>query len=158
MSADPATAPTQRDIDMMRRALALAAEAAERGDIPVGAVIYKGDEIVGEGANRREIDADPTGHAEVVAMRMAGKRLGSWRLIGCSMAVTLEPCPMCAGAMVNARLDRVVWGANDPKAGACASLYEIHADPRLNHRLEGVGGVLRDECVAVLREFFKPRR
>jgi tRNA(adenine34) deaminase len=150
--------PTDRDVAMMRRALALASEAAGRGDIPVGAVIYKGDEVVGEGANRRELDDDPTGHAEIVAMRMAGQRLGTWRLHGCSMAVTLEPCPMCAGAMVNARLDRVVWGANDPKAGACTSLYEIHADPRLNHRLEGTGGVLQDECVAILRDFFKSRR
>ncbi len=147
-----------RDVAMMRRALALATEAAASGDIPVGAVIYKGDEIVGEGANRREVDDDPTGHAEIVALRDAGRKLGSWRLHGCTMAVTLEPCPMCAGALVNARLDRVIWGANDPKAGACCSLYEIHADPRLNHRVEGTGGILREACVEVLRDFFRDRR
>ncbi len=146
------------DVRMMRRAIELAAEAAEVGDIPVGAVIYRDGEILGEGANRREIDNDPTAHAEVVAMRAAGGRLGSWRLNGCVMAVTLEPCPMCAGAMVNARLNRVVWGADDAKAGACRSLYEIHSDPRLNHRLEGVGGVLAEECADLLRQFFKTRR
>ncbi|MDP7071025.1 MAG: tRNA adenosine(34) deaminase TadA [Phycisphaerales bacterium] len=152
------TAVDGLDLAMMRRAIELAEEAADRGDIPVGAVIYRGDEILGEGANRREIDNDPTAHAEVVAMREAGNRSGSWRLHGCTMAVTLEPCPMCAGAMVNARLDRVVWGADDPKAGACRSLYEIHADPRLNHRLEGTGGVLAEACVDLLQRFFKSRR
>lgn len=146
------------DLRMMHRALALAAEAAARGDIPVGAVVYRGDEILGEGANRREADHDPTAHAEIVAMREAGRRIGSWRLHGCAMAVTLEPCAMCAGAMVNARLERVVWGADDAKAGACRSLYTIHADPRLNHRLEGVGGVLMDESVALLQGFFSNRR
>ena len=150
--------PNEYDLIMMRRALALAGEAADRGDIPVGAVVYRGDEILGEGANRRECDHDPTGHAEIVAIREAGRRLGSWRLLGCTMAVTLEPCAMCAGAMVNARLERVLWGADDAKAGACRSLYEIHADPRLNHRLEGVGGVLKDESVALLQEFFNARR
>lgn len=146
------------DITMMQRALTLAAEAAARGDIPVGAVVYRGDEIVGEGANRREIDHDPSGHAEIVAMREAGRHLQSWRLHGCAMAVTLEPCTMCAGALVNARLDRVVWGADDAKSGACRSLYEIHDDPRLNHRLEGIGGVLKDESVALLQNFFSARR
>ena len=122
------------------------------------AVVYRGDEIVGEGANRREIDHDPSGHAEIVAMREAGRHLQSWRLHGCAMAVTLEPCTMCAGALVNARLDRVVWGADDAKSGACRSLYEIHDDPRLNHRLEGIGGVLKDESVALLQNFFSARR
>ncbi|MCH2140785.1 MAG: tRNA adenosine(34) deaminase TadA [Phycisphaerales bacterium] len=143
---------------MMRHAITLAQQAAERGDIPVGAVIYRGEEILGEGSNRREIDADPTAHAEIVAMRQAGIALGHWRLIDCSMAVTLEPCPMCAGAMVNARLARVIWGADDPKAGACRSLYELHNDKRLNHRLEGVGGVLKEECLSLLQDFFKARR
>ncbi len=146
------------DLRMMRRAISLAAEAADRGDIPVGAVVYRGDEILGEGANRREVDHDPTGHAEIVAMREAGATLGTWRLHGCVMAVTLEPCAMCAGAMVNARLERVVWGADDEKAGACRSLYEIHADPRLNHRLAGIGGVLKDESIALLQAFFSVRR
>lgn len=149
---------TELDERMMRHAITLAHHAAERGDIPVGAVIYRGDEILGEGSNRREIDADPTAHAEIVAMRQAGIALGHWRLIDCSMAVTLEPCPMCAGAMVNARLARVIWGADDPKAGACRSLYELHNDERLNHRLEGVGGVLKEECLSLLQEFFKARR
>ena len=150
--------PSEIDITMMQRALTLAAEAAARGDIPVGAVVYRGDKIVGEGANRRELDHDPSGHAEIVAMREAGKYLQSWRLHGCAMAVTLEPCTMCAGALVNARLDRVVWGADDAKSGACRSLYEIHDDPRLNHRHEGIGGVLKDESVALLQNFFSTRR
>jgi len=146
------------DLEMMQRALALASDAAARGEVPVGAVVYRGSEILGEGANRRELDADPTAHAEIVAMRQAGARIGHWRLIGCSMAVTLEPCPMCAGAMVNARLERVIWGADDAKAGACRSLYQLHNDARLNHRLEGHGGVYKDECVALLQSFFKARR
>ena len=149
---------TELDLNMMRRAIELGHAAAERGDIPVGAVIYRGDEILGEGSNRREIDNDPTAHAEIVAMRAAGAALGRWRLHDCAMAVTLEPCPMCAGAMVNARLQRVTWGADDAKAGACRSLYEIHADPRLNHRLEGTGGVLAEECIALLQDFFSSRR
>jgi tRNA(adenine34) deaminase len=146
------------DLRMMKRAIELAQDAAERGEIPVGAVIYRGEQIVGEGANRREVDDDPTAHAEIVAMRAAGKALNTWRLHDCAMAVTLEPCPMCAGAMVNARLQRVIWGANDAKAGACCSLYSLHADPRLNHRLEGIGGVLAEQCVALLQDFFKSRR
>ncbi len=146
------------DLAMMRRAIELATQAASRGDIPVGAVVYRNEEILGEGYNRREVDADPTAHAEIVAMRAAGAHLGAWRLNECTMAVTLEPCAMCAGAMVNARLGRVVWGADDPKAGACCSLYHIHADPRLNHRLEGRGGVLQEECVQLLQSFFKSKR
>ena len=152
------TAAQPLDVQMMQRALAIAADAARAGEIPVGAVVYRGEEILGEGGNRREIDDDPTAHAEVVAMRQAGRALGRWRLHDCAMAVTLEPCPMCAGAMVNARLGRVIWGADDAKAGACKSLYHIHDDPRLNHRLKGLGGVLADESIALLQAFFKTRR
>ncbi|MGA1392384.1 MAG: nucleoside deaminase, partial [Phycisphaerales bacterium] len=147
------------DLRMMRRALRLAAGAATRGEVPIAAVVWRerdgAIEILAEAANDREASGDPTGHAEIVALRRAGERLGSWRLTGCSMAVTLEPCPMCAGALVNARLDRCVFGASDPKAGACGTLYRIAEDPRLNHRVTVVGGVLAEESVALLRRFFR---
>ncbi|MGA1399401.1 MAG: nucleoside deaminase [Phycisphaerales bacterium] len=150
------------DLRMMRRALRLAAGAATRGEVPIAAVVWRerdgAIEILAEAANDREASGDPTGHAEIVALRRAGERLGSWRLTGCSMAVTLEPCPMCAGALVNARLDRCVFGASDPKAGACGTLYRIAEDPRLNHRVTVVGGVLAEESVALLRRFFRSRR
>ena len=146
------------DEAMMRRALELAAEAAAAGEVPVGAVIYRDDKIIAEGANRRERDADPTAHAEIIALRSAGAHLETWRLNDCTMAVTLEPCTMCAGAMVSARLGRVIWGAHDPKAGACVSLYHIHDDARLNHRIPGEGGLLADDSVALLQDFFKRRR
>jgi tRNA(adenine34) deaminase len=150
------------DLRMMRRALRLAAGAATRGEVPIAAVVWRerdgAIEILAEAANDREASGDPTGHAEIVALRRAGERLGSWRLTGCSMAVTLEPCPMCAGALVNARLDRCVFGASDPKAGACGTLYRIAEDPRLNHRVTVVGGVLAEESVALLRRFFRERR
>jgi tRNA(adenine34) deaminase len=153
---------TEIDLRMMRRALRLAAGAAAVGEVPIAAVVWRrtgdGIEIVAEAANDREATGDPTGHAEIVALRRAGERLGSWRLTGCSMAVTLEPCPMCAGALVNARLDRCVYGATDPKAGACGTLYRIAEDTRLNHRVEVVGGVLAEESVALLRRFFRSRR
>ena len=110
------------DVRMMERAIELARRAALDGEVPIAAVIYRGEEILGEAANNREAAQDPTGHAEIVAMREAGKKLGEWRLEGCSMAVTLEPCPMCAGALVNARLGRLIYGATDPKAGACETL------------------------------------
>jgi len=142
----------------MERAIALAAEAARAGEVPIAAVVYRGDEILGEAANVREREADPTGHAEIVAMREAGRRLGAWRLEGCAMAVTLEPCPMCAGAAVNARLSRIVYGADDPKAGACRTLYEIPSDVRLNHRVAIRGGVLAERCAELLRGFFRARR
>jgi tRNA(adenine34) deaminase len=150
------------DLRMMRRALRLAAGAATKGEVPIAAVVWRtrdgAIEILAEAANDREASGDPTGHAEIVALRRAGERLGSWRLTGCSMAVTLEPCPMCAGALVNARLDRCVFGASDPKAGACGTLYRIAEDPRLNHRVTVVGGVLAEESVALLRRFFRERR
>ncbi len=151
------------DIYYMKRALLLAQQAAEVGEIPVGAIVVHqpaGAEakIIGEGYNRRERDHDPTSHAEIVAMRQAGMALGHWRLLNCALYVTLEPCPMCAGAMVNARLPRLVYGASDPKAGAVETLYKICTDPRLNHRLEVVGGVLEDDAGAVLKSFFSARR
>lgn len=146
------------DLAMMRRALALADQAASIGEVPVGAVIYRGESILAEAHNLREADNDPTAHAELIAMRKAGEALGEWRLTGCSMAVTLEPCPMCAGALVNARLQRVVYGAADPKAGACHTLYRIPADARLNHRVEIIHGVLEPECRRQLQAFFRERR
>lgn len=143
---------------MLERALRLARQSARAGEVPVGAVVYRGSTILGEAANAREADSDPTAHAEVVALREAGRRIGGWRLGECRMAVTLEPCPMCAGALVNARVGHLVFGAHDPKAGACGTLYEIPADPRLNHRLVVVGGVLAARAAAQLRSFFRGRR
>jgi tRNA(adenine34) deaminase len=146
------------DVRMMERAIHLARQAALNGEVPIAAVVYRGEEILAEAANNREAHADPTGHAEIVAMRIAGQKLGEWRLEGCSMAVTLEPCPMCAGALVNARLGRLVYGATDPKAGACETLYSIPCDARLNHRVEMHGGVLAPLCIELLRAFFRERR
>ena len=147
-----------RDLAMMRRALDLARSAAAAGEVPVGAVIYRENEIVAEAANDREATRDPAGHAELVALRRAGQRLGRWRLQDCRMAVTLEPCPMCAGALVNARLGGLVFGAFDPKAGAVGTLYDIPRDQRLNHRLPCAGGLLEPEAVGLLRAFFRTRR
>jgi tRNA(adenine34) deaminase len=150
---------TTRDHAMMTRALALAAEAAAVGEVPVGAVVVDADgRIVGEGRNTREGDNDPLGHAEVLAIAAASRALGRWRLSGCTLYVTLEPCFMCAGALVNARVDRLVFGATDPKAGAVGSLADVCRDPRLNHRLVVDSGVLADDCGAVLKAFFKTRR
>lgn len=149
---------TATDIHMMRHALALAEEAARNNEVPVGAVVYRGEEIIAEAANTRESRHDPVGHAELIAIREAGLALGRWRLNDCSLAVTLEPCPMCAGALVNARVGRLVYGTTDPKAGACDTLYRITSDHRLNHEVEVIGGVLADPCREVLRTFFRRRR
>jgi len=146
------------DVAMMRRALDLARQAAALGEVPVGAVIYRGLEVIAEAANDREATRDPAGHAELVALRRAGQRLGRWRLHDCRMAVTLEPCPMCAGALVNARLSGLVFAAFDPKAGAVGTLYDIPRDQRLNHRLPCAGGLLAPEAVGLLRAFFRERR
>jgi tRNA(adenine34) deaminase len=146
------------DLRMMRRALDLARMVAASGEVPVGAVIYRGAEVVAEAANDREATRDPAGHAELVALRRAGERLGRWRLHDCHMAVTLEPCPMCAGALVNARLAGLVFGAFDQKAGAVGTLYDIPQDRRLNHRLPCAGGVLAPEAAGLLRSFFAARR
>jgi tRNA(adenine34) deaminase len=153
---------TATDLAMMRRAIALAREAAAIGEVPVGAVVYRvhegAEEIIAEAANVRETHADPAGHAELVAVREAGRKLGTWRLTDCSLAVTLEPCPMCAGAMVNARLGRLIYGATDPKAGACHTLFEITTDKRLNHAVTVIGGVMAEQCRALLLGFFRERR
>ncbi len=143
----------------MRAALAEAGATSDAGDVPVGAVVVDADgRVVGRGRNRREADADPTAHAEVVALRAAAVARGSWRLTGLTLVVTLEPCTMCAGALTLARVDRLVFGAVDPKAGAVGSLWDVVRDPRLNHRAEVIGGVLADECGALLREFFERHR
>ena len=142
----------------MARALALAERAAELGEVPVGAVVVVNDQVVAEAHNERESRRDPTAHAELLALGRAAQALGRWRLSGATLWVTLEPCPMCAGALVNARIDRLVFGARDPKAGAVRSLYQIADDPRLNHRLEVQGGVMADPCASVLRRFFAARR
>jgi tRNA(adenine34) deaminase len=143
----------------MVRALTLAERAAEGGDVPVGALVVSADdEVLGEGWNVREAAADPTGHAEVLAIRAAADRLGSWRLEGCTLVVTMEPCPMCAGALMLARVERVVLGAWDPKLGACGSVWDVVRDRRATHRAEVVGGVLEAECGAVVRRFFENHR
>ena len=142
----------------MSQALALARDAAEQGDVPVGAVIVRDREVIGRGSNRTIRDQDPTAHAEIVAIREAAREAGSWRLEGCQLFVTLEPCAMCAGAIVLARLDRVTFGAWDDKAGMAGSIADLLRHPRLNHRPEVVSGVLADDCGAVLREFFDARR
>ncbi len=142
----------------MRLALSQARMAAQRGEVPVGAVVTRGDRLVASAHNLREVDRDPTAHAELLAIIRASQVLGRWRLSGCTLYVTLEPCPMCAGAIVNARLDRVVYGATDPKAGAVRSLFTIADDPRLNHRASLTAGILEDDCSAILKNFFRARR
>ncbi|MFI5100955.1 MAG: tRNA adenosine(34) deaminase TadA [Actinomycetes bacterium] len=143
----------------MRLALAEADQARDDGDVPVGAVVLgPTGSVLGRGRNARESGDDPTAHAEVVALRAAGAALSRWRLDGCTLVVTLEPCTMCAGAAVLARLDRLVFGAYDPKAGAVGSLWDVVRDRRLNHRPEVVGGVLEDECAERLRAWFEARR
>ncbi|NUP05719.1 MAG: tRNA adenosine(34) deaminase TadA [Polyangiaceae bacterium] len=142
----------------MQEALAEAERAAQAGDVPVGAVVVVGDTLVARGRNRREVDQDPTMHAEIDALRAASKALGHWRLIGATLYVTLEPCVMCAGALVLARIDRVVYGCTDPKAGAVDTFFGIGQDPRLNHRFAVTAGVLADPCSAVLKDFFRARR
>jgi tRNA(adenine34) deaminase len=142
----------------MRLALAEAGTCLEHGDVPIGAVVTLGDEVLAASGNQRELDGDPTAHAEILALRAAAAALGSWRLEGCTLTVTLEPCAMCAGAAVLARLDRVVFGAADPKAGFAGSLGNLLEDPRLNHAVACTGGVLADECGDLLRSFFRERR
>ncbi len=142
----------------MDRALAEAKLALAHDDVPVGAVVVQGGRVVAQAHNRREVDADPTAHAEILAVRAAARALGSWRLDGCSLYVTLEPCTMCAGAVVVSRLARLVFGAYDDKAGAVGSLWDVVRDRRLNHRPEVVTGVLVDECTFLLREFFASHR
>ena len=142
----------------MMEALAEARRAADLGEVPIGAVVVRGGEIVGRGHNRREVDGDPLAHAELLALREAARQVGGWRLAGCTMVVTLEPCPMCAGALVASRIDRLVYGAADPKAGYCGSLGNLVQDARLNHRLEVSSGILAEESAALLRGFFASLR
>ena len=142
----------------MRLAIAQAERAAAMGEVPVGAVVVAGETVLGAGFNRRETDQDPLAHAELLAIREAARRLGSWRLLDTSLYVTLEPCAMCAGALVQSRIARLVYGAVDPKAGYCGTLGDIPRDSRLNHRLEVSAGVLAEECAALLRRFFATLR
>ena len=142
------------DTDWMHRALDQAELAAREGEVPVGAVVILDGEVIGGGQNRREKQGDPLAHAEIEAIGIAARSVDGWRLTGATMYVTLEPCAMCAGALVNSRVDRLVFGAVDPKAGFCGSLGNLVRDPRLNHRLEVVGGVLAAECGGILRDFF----
>ena len=142
----------------MRLALEEAAAAGSEGEVPIGAVIVCDDEVVARAHNRRETDADPSAHAEFTAMVAAARALGRWRLTGCTVYVTLEPCLMCAGLMVNARVDRCVYGAPDPKGGALGTLFDVSHDPRLNHAFEVTSGVLADEAADQLRAFFRARR
>lgn len=143
----------------MARALISARDAACAGDVPVGAVVLDPDgSVLGQAGNRREQSGDATAHAEVLAIQAACARRGQWRLDGCTLVVTLEPCTMCAGALVNARISRLVFGAFDPKAGAVASLWDVVRDPRLNHRVEVVGGIMAEDCEQLLADFFRARR
>ncbi len=142
------------DERFMRLALDEAHRALARGEVPVGAIVVFEGRVVGRGHNLRETTQDPTAHAELIATRAACARLGSWRLENATVYVTLEPCPMCAGTLVNARVKRVVWGADDPKAGAARTLFTIGDDARLNHRFEATSGVLAPECSLLLKEFF----
>lgn len=153
-------APTPGDDVAMRRAIALARQAARAGEVPVGAVVYHtaSGKVLGEGHNRRECDADPAAHAELIAIREACMARADWRLNDCTLVVTLEPCVMCAGLIVNARVGRLVFGARDPKAGAASSLMRLTRDARLNHRVTPVEGVRADECAAMLTAFFRRLR
>jgi tRNA(adenine34) deaminase len=146
------------DEEWMRRGLALARECATHDDVPIGCVLTKDDVELSVAGNERELRGDPTAHAEILALRQAAASVGDWRLEGCTLYVTLEPCAMCAGAIVLARVERVVFGAADPKAGFAGSLGNLVQDPRLNHRAQLTGGVLEDECGEVLRGFFQARR
>ena len=146
------------DERMVRLALEEARAAGAEGDVPVGAVVVRGDEVVGRAGNAREREQDPTAHAEILVLRQAARAIGNWHLEGCTLYVTLEPCAMCAGALVLARLDRLVLGAPDPKAGFAGSLGDIVRDGRLNHEVEVTVGVLAEECGEVLRAFFAERR
>jgi tRNA(adenine34) deaminase len=156
---DRLSAAPERDLHWMRHALSLAARAAAEGEVPVGAVVVRDGELLGEGWNRPIGAHDPTAHAEIQALRAAALGVGNYRLPGATLYVTLEPCPMCAGAIVHARIARVIFGATDPKGGACGSLFDLlPSDARFNHRTDCVGGVLAEDCAEQLRRFFAARR
>src|SRR3954452_2841800 len=146
------------DEAFMRLAIAEAERALEHDDVPIGAVVVRDGEVIGAGRNERELDQDPTAHAEILALRAAARAVGHWRVLDSTLYVTLEPCAMCAGAIVLARVPRVVFGTVDPKAGAAGSVLDVLGEPRLNHRPEVVGGVLAEPCAALLRDFFAMRR
>ncbi|MGE5325477.1 MAG: tRNA adenosine(34) deaminase TadA [Deltaproteobacteria bacterium] len=146
------------DVRFMRAALREAARAAQEGEVPVGAVVVLDDRVIARACNRPIAAHDPTAHAEVLAVRRAGRKLGNYRLGGCSLYVTMEPCAMCAGAIVHARVKRLVFGANDPKSGACGSALRVLNNNKLNHRVEVCKGVLREECAALVKDFFRVRR
>lgn len=150
---------SERDEYYMSKAFELAQKAAELGEVPVGAVVVKKStgEIVGKGYNRREIDKSSTAHAEIIAIENASRTLGGWRLIDCELYVTLEPCPMCTGAIINSRIERVIFGASDPKAGSCGSVTNLFELP-YNHKPELIGGVLQDKCSSILTDFFRNLR
>ena len=149
---------TMTDTDYMQAALELAAQAAAAGEVPVGAVVVKDGQIIGRGSNAPIGRHDPTAHAEVQAMRDAAQHLGNYRLVGCSLYVTLEPCAMCSGAIQHARIARLVYGASDPKTGACGSVVDLMNESRLNHHTEVTGGVMAEQCGAILSAFFAGRR
>ncbi len=148
----------QREIDFMQAALALAANAADNGEVPVGALVVRDGQIIGRGQNSMIAHNDPTAHAEILALRDAARRIGNYRLVDCELYVTLEPCAMCAGAMMHARIARVIFGASDPKTGACGSVVDLFAEQRLNHHAEVTGGLLADTCAQQLKDFFALRR
>ena len=149
---------TGEDEKYMKLALREAKKALEAGEVPVGAVIVSDGRVLARAHNMREISSDPTGHAEIIALRQAGRRIGSWRLCGATLYCTLEPCCMCAGAMINARIERVVYAVSDPKSGACGSVTNLFDLETLNHAVASAGGVMADEGLKLLRDFFKPRR
>lgn len=149
---------SEDDEYFMRLAIREAARAREEGDVPIGAVVVRGGEVIAAGRNERELREDPTAHAEVMALREAASAVGSWRVLEATLYVTLEPCAMCAGAIVLARVPRVVYGASDPKAGAAGSVLDVLGEPRLNHRPEVEGGILGEECGELLSDFFASRR
>jgi tRNA(adenine34) deaminase len=157
-SAEHGAPDLSLDESMMARALDLAREAKNLGEVPVGALVVRGGQILAQAYNLRETLSDPTAHAERLALAWAGRSLGTWRLEDCILYVTLEPCIMCAGAIVLSRIKRLVYGAHDPKAGGCASLYRLVSDPRLNHRCEITAGIMAPVCGDLLKEFFQERR
>ena len=154
----PPQQPAEVDQAMMREAILLASEAMRAGEVPVGAVVTRGNEIIGRGYNAPIASCDPAAHAEIRALRDAGRTAGNYRLNNCTLYVTLEPCVMCAGAIMHGRIARVVFGALDPKTGACGSVVNLFGEPKLNHHAQVEGGVLREECAALLSGFFRERR
>ncbi len=148
----------EADIDYMQIALSLGRQAAQNGEVPVGAIVVKDGIVIGRGSNAPITLQDPTAHAEIIAMREAAQYIGNYRLVGCTLYVTLEPCAMCSGTIQHARVAKLVYGASDPKTGACGSVINLMNEPKLNHHCEVISGVLAQECGAVLTEFFKQRR